>query len=85
MRNERDVYMGQYPERVELLKKMGFEWEHSAVPDEWDTIILGKRRYHMIFIVNFVSKGKIFGKRTVWVVSGESIGLLWKIEILHRL
>ena len=42
LRNEKDVYKGQYPERVQLLKNMGFEWEHSAVADEWDQIITGK-------------------------------------------
>ena len=42
LRNEKDVYKGQYPERVQLLKNMGFEWEHSAVADEWDQIITGE-------------------------------------------
>ena len=42
LRNEKDVYRGQYPDRMTLLKNMGFEWEHSAVPQEWDLIITGK-------------------------------------------
>ncbi|CAM9491472.1 unnamed protein product, partial [Laminaria digitata] len=48
LRNEKDVYKGQYPERVQLLKNMGFEWEHSAVADEWDQIITGIETFYRI-------------------------------------
>ncbi|CAN0042984.1 unnamed protein product, partial [Ectocarpus sp. 12 AP-2014] len=41
LRNEQTIYDAQYPERVQLLRTMGFEWEHTAVPDEWELIILG--------------------------------------------
>lgn len=42
LRNEQNVYEAQFPERVQLLQNMGFEWEHTAVPDEWELIIMGK-------------------------------------------
>lgn len=42
LRNEQSVYESQYPERVQLLLNMGFEWDHTAVPDEWELIILGE-------------------------------------------
>ncbi|CAM9248048.1 unnamed protein product [Ectocarpus fasciculatus] len=41
LRNEQAIYDAQFPERVQLLLTMGFEWEHTAVPDEWELIILG--------------------------------------------
>lgn len=42
LRNEQNVYEAQFPERVQLLQNMGFEWEHTAVPDEWELIIMGQ-------------------------------------------
>lgn len=42
LRNEKTVYLRQYPERFQLLLNIGFEWEETEVPDEWELIILGK-------------------------------------------
>lgn len=42
LRNEKDVYKRQFPDRMTLLQNMGFEWEHSAVPEEWDLIVKGE-------------------------------------------
>lgn len=42
LRKEKGLYEVEYPERVQLLKDMGFEWEYSAVQDEWERILLGE-------------------------------------------
>lgn len=42
LRNEKDMYIKKFPERVQLLKNMGFEWDVSALPDEWDLIRIGE-------------------------------------------
>lgn len=41
LRNEKDMYKRQFPDRMTLLQNMGFEWEHSAVPEEWELIVMG--------------------------------------------
>ncbi|CAM9763675.1 unnamed protein product [Pylaiella littoralis] len=53
LRNEQSAFKRQYPERFQLLLSMGFEWEHTAVPDEWDLIISG---IEMFFRLNSHSR-----------------------------
>lgn len=43
LRNEEELYETEYPDRMQLLHTLGFQWDHSASTDEWDLIIMGRR------------------------------------------
>lgn len=42
LRNEKLMYMKEFPERVQLLRNLGFEWDEAALPDEWERIRCGE-------------------------------------------
>eukprot|EP00752_Nemacystus_decipiens_P003968 g3634.t1 len=48
LRSEQSTYMSQYPDRVQLLVDMGFEWDNTTAPDEWERIILGVEVFYRL-------------------------------------
>lgn len=58
------MYEGQFPERVQLLRNMGFEWNRDNLPDEWDVIRTGRFlcffiRFFFIFSCGFTAQASI--------------------------